>query len=401
MASPCDLVQDTLTIGDALKFGVGQNVPADPFTITDAASQAVLVHSSDALTISDAVIEMWTMQIADHLTIGDHIADHLVAVDLVSDALRIGDQTQVALIDLLSDAMSIGEQTACALAQTVSDHLTIGDGVAASLVATQLIHDALHISDRIQSGFSSLVSDALTISDAIYQKQTLVSLVSDGLTIGDSISSRASIFDVLVDALVINDAIAQQLTAISLASDHLVISDALYGGGNGAWTAHAEPFAMSRYTNFAFNSFASFNGRLLAAGPDGIYEVTGDKDAGANVNARIDHDLSDDVPDQRGEMQSDPNFKRPRYLYASYHSTGAIGLDLGYVDENDTSDGWIERSASYTMPAINASQFRSGRVPLGRGIRSQYLRPSIFNVSGANFSMNEGHLIVDSVKRKV
>lgn len=404
MASPCDLVLDALTIGDAYSTAIAQNVVGETtLTIGDAYKEAVGVVWADALTIGDAAEEMWTAAFADALTIGDAVQDHLVAYTLANDRLFIGDDTQIALTDKVSDALTIGDATSVGIAMIASDALTIGDEAQTRAVVKALMLDALRIADSAQISFSSDVEDSLTIGDAVDVRQSPVTLALDALTIGDAIQSHASVVSYAVDGLTIADDVATSLAALQLVADSLTISDAVFGGGQGgAWTAHVEPFAMSRYTGYGFTGMALVNGRLLAVNDSGVYELAGADDAGAHIAARIEHDLSDDAPDSRsGEMRNDDHLKRPRYLYASYHSTGQIAVDLGYIDENDTKNGWVERTASYTLPAMNSTQFRTGRVPLGRGIRSRYLRPVLKNVSGASFSMNEASLVVDSVKRKV
>ncbi|KJR40261.1 hypothetical protein MCHI_003839 [Candidatus Magnetoovum chiemensis] len=54
-----------------------------------------------------------------------------------------------------------------------------------------------------------------------------------------------------------------------------------------------ETLKTSTFDNFNFNSTASFNGKDLFAGDDGIYEIGGETDNGEKINARIKTDFID------------------------------------------------------------------------------------------------------------
>jgi UDP-3-O-[3-hydroxymyristoyl] glucosamine N-acyltransferase len=402
MPSPCDLVADALHISDAVRLGIAQNVPSDNLlNISDDFAIGAFTRIADSLTIGDALIQMWTQQLRDTLHISDAVAQHLVAKQLLRDTLRISDRAAFAISDEIGDAVSISDATTVGVAQIVADVLNIGDGVATHLAAVQLLRDRLTIGDAIQSGFASRIADSLTIGDAVEQRQALVSLVVDHLTISDAAHVGVAAVQTVRDTLAIADAVAQLLSTSTLVADTLAIADYVSGGAPGAWTAHVEPFAMSRYTGFGFNSMAEVGGYLLLAGEGGIFVATGATDAGSQIAAQVEHDLSDAVLDKRGEMRSDDHLKRPRYLYTSYRTAGQIAVELGYVDLNDAGNAYVERRVTETADAVDTAQLLTGRVPLSRGVRSRYLRPILKNVSGAAFAMNDASLMVDSIKRKV
>jgi hypothetical protein len=400
MADVCDTVQDALFILDAISIGLAQNAPSDNLLlISDAVKQGVAVRVLDTLTIGDALTEDWSMNVVEAMTIHDHTQDRLVTSTLARDRLLIRDVFVNGMTDKVVEAMTIADATSTRAKVTalVADALTIGEHTSMRAAVAALVADSLTISDKARGLLvvSEEVADALTLADAALVRAITGSIVTEAMTISDRALVLAAVAELVADALTIGDTATARLVANVLATDALLITDHATGGAPAAWSAHVEPFAMGRYTGFGFNSMASVNGYLLLASPSGLFVSSGNTDAGTAIAAQVDHDLSDIVPDGRGGMKTDEHLKRPRHLYMSIKANGQIAVSLGYVDGND--------EATVTEGAITlaANQFRTARIPLSRGIRSRYLRPSLKNVSGANFSMNDASLTVDSIKRKV
>lgn len=69
---------------------------------------------------------------------------------------------------------------------------------------------------------------------------------------------------------------------------------------------------VTEYTNFAFNSYASFNGVMLAAGADGIYSLTGNTDNGTQIDASFITGASDmDTPKWKRMTNITANVRAP------------------------------------------------------------------------------------------
>jgi hypothetical protein len=391
------LIEDDLTIGEDIHVRwvlAPEDAPA--MVISDNVLIAHAVKVSDSLTIGDATDVSSAALVRDSLAIADalHTSPQTARV---ADRLVITDESIQLFPIKVADTLTIGDATSFAVAAGVMDVLHISDEAKAPPAAVK-VSDSMSIADV--ASVSSLVklSDGLTIGDAVSLRKVATLLIQDSLTETDQLSSSNATIDLVLDHLMIADEakIAAVIAAVKV-QDNLVIEDFVKGAGpGGAWTAHAELMAMSRYTNYPFNSLAVVNGYLMAAGPAGIYDLRGDTDAGVHIDTALRHDISDDAIDSDGQMQNDPHFKRPRYLYVSYQSDGVLRLNLGYVDVNGT-----EQTASFDLPTQTANQFITGRIKLGRSIRSRYLRPTLVNLSGAAWGMNEMKLIADSIRRKV
>jgi hypothetical protein len=166
------------------------------------------------------------------------------------------------------------------------------------------------------------------------------------------------------------------------------------GGMWGAWTAHLETFAMSRYTGTPYQSMAVVDGVLLGAHEAGVSRLDADDDEGKPIDASIVHDWTDKVLDRTGEMRSSEYVKHPRFLYIGAETAGVLTFTLGYIGR-----GGNEAFAKYRVLTKNTATATS-RAILGRGITSRYLKPTISNENGSQFFINDATLLVDQTIRR-
>lgn len=68
---------------------------------------------------------------------------------------------------------------------------------------------------------------------------------------------------------------------------HLNVVIELDGEVYECWVLNTPKFAPSIYSNFDFNSYASFDGKAFGANATGIYELTGETDAGREIDAGV------------------------------------------------------------------------------------------------------------------
>ncbi|MBE3137649.1 MAG: hypothetical protein IMZ43_09720 [Thermoplasmata archaeon] len=142
--------------------------------------------------------------------------------------------------------------------------------------------------------------------------------------------------------------------------------------------------AISTYSNYPFNSLAKFNGRYLAAGENGIYELSGDSDSGTQILSKI----------KTGPMDFGEKFiKHLRNAWLTYRSDGHIELVL-YVDEDE--DNPVSRSTE-----IASDEIHEERLKVPRGLKGRYYTIELKNMSGSDFDIDKLSLLVESIRKKV
>ena len=160
-------------------------------------------------------------------------------------------------------------------------------------------------------------------------------------------------------ALAASTALGVAVISVSAPSQAFVYSTARYTGEEmDAWVTFADTGNAGRYTNFAFNSFATIGDRYFAFGEAGVVEIEGTTDLSAPIDLFL----------LGGTERKDIGLSRP---YKSY-ITGAIpdGLNVFVIDDMDEV---------YQYPALPSdSRMDTSRVTLGKGIRARHLRNGLF-----------------------
>jgi hypothetical protein len=136
-----------------------------------------------------------------------------------------------------------------------------------------------------------------------------------------------------------------------------------------SWVVNYETDAHWRYENFEYNSFATFNGKTYGCKADGVYELSGDTDAGTAIDAKITTPVSD----------FDNSFKkRMLKAYLGVKSDGDMVLKV-----------LAEGGNVYYYGVDNTrSSVGGARVNIGRGLTSRYWQFELMNSDGADFELD-------------
>jgi hypothetical protein len=141
----------------------------------------------------------------------------------------------------------------------------------------------------------------------------------------------------------------------------------VYGSPAAVWVVDMETGASTRYANFNFNSFGSFDGRQLAAGEDGIYLLGGDDDDGDLIQGMIDfgrHDFGTS------------KLKRVPTAYIGVASNGSLVLKV------------IANGEEYIYTARDSDETAMiQRVDIGKGIVASYFDFELYG-NGATFDLS-------------
>lgn len=150
------------------------------------------------------------------------------------------------------------------------------------------------------------------------------------------------------------------------------------------WVLNTRELALTEYDAFEFNSYALFNGQVLACGASGVVVL------GAQ-------DLDDDVAiDARGRTGADSlnmsYLKRIPRLYVSYSSPGDM------LFRTITKEGGTR---TYSLPFNGITELQQRRVPVGKGPKSRYWQYEFVNVNGSDFLINDLLAYPIALRRRV
>lgn len=195
---------------------------------------------------------------------------------------------------------------------------------------------------------------------------------------------------VLADAMQtvdVNDSssAAQLLTALLQTSVFVNVDEVLSAVPGECWVVNWETGATSRYEDFAFNSFATLDGRPFGMRSDGLYLLEGDTDAGAPIRASFS--LGERTLGVQG-------LKRIEQVYAGMSSTGRMYLKVIYQNERGPQE--------YIYAARRSDDYhRMQRFDVGRGIKAHYMTFEIYNSDGCDFDLDTVEFMVANMSRRV
>jgi hypothetical protein len=209
----------------------------------------------------------------------------------------------------------------------------------------------LHDTSAANMTLSMSFASALNLHDTGAQDRITFISFNERLSIQDTLSTNAVFGLVFPESLLVHDSITSNTPLV-------------------AYVVNANNFAVSTYQNFNFNSFMQLGGTYYGASEDGLYELEGDTDSGAAINAS----LTLGKQDFKSEM-----LKTLPSVYLGIKASGAMIMKI------ITDDGAIRM---YQLNAINNSSLQTSRLTVGRGVASRYWQFELQNVSGNDFTLD-------------
>lgn len=151
------------------------------------------------------------------------------------------------------------------------------------------------------------------------------------------------------------------------------------------WVVNLRKGAITEYNNFNFNSFAYFNGQVLACGPSGVFTLgTQSTDAGTAISAKYRTAVS--------TLGDTAWVKRVPRIYIQ----GSQGGDT--IFRTITAEGGT-RSYQLAWNKLTGTQQR--RVPIGKGPKSEYWQFEQENVGGSDFSTASVMAFPTKLRRRI
>jgi hypothetical protein len=311
-------------------------------------SQTTLLSST--IKMSEAITFIRTASLTSNMTIGD-------------------EQTLATIVNLVSNLLMSGgvETTNVSTTQELVSNMTMGEhlypGLLELLVSTALFSDSIEtVAVQLE-----ILTSLFTITDLQLISATAEADLTSTFTMSDSQSFEGSTHNAfLVSTMEMGDVIwSPYFEAI-------------------AWVMNTESQSISPFANFDFSSIVEHEGKLFAASPDGIFEITGDKDINRDIAAHVEWGFQDFSIKER---------KRASDLYIGY-----TGGDLEAKLET-YGDGQIVYN--YGIEKRDAEAPRNNRFKIGRGFKSRWWKVTLSNLAGADFQVYDVALNIIPTKRRL
>lgn len=183
---------------------------------------------------------------------------------------------------------------------------------------------------------------------------------------------------------VLTPAFGVTMSDVTAPNTILVFSDAIVSGAESTVLAfNAETFAATRYVGYNYVSFATFRGRHYGANVDGLFELTGDSDAGEDIDASI----------ILGRLNfGSSHLKRMYNAYISGVSEGSLSLRV-FGDDDKI------REYKTKVPLGDIIRYR--RVGIAKGLKMHYWQFEVRNEFGQTFDLHSMDLYPIVLQRRV
>jgi hypothetical protein len=150
-----------------------------------------------------------------------------------------------------------------------------------------------------------------------------------------------------------------------------------------SYVVNANTFAVTKYRNYNFNSYAHLEGIYYGITDDGIYELDGNNDAGTSIDATITLGKKDFDSKQ---------LKRIHMAYIGAHTNGDLILKVVADSGN---------ARYYKMKEQTSGNLKTTRIMLGKGIESRYWQFELTNVNGADLTLDSIAFMAVGLTRRI
>lgn len=368
-------------------------------------STAVFGEATDLLGAKDTAVASYNANAFDRAEASTSVKYRLAAAAL--DQLR----TSVAAVTFQQSVQSISEVVTAidrsVLQQAVSTLENLGISDAMSVTDIALVLDQLRGVASVETYYSSAVLLLLSaaVRDTLHQAEGVQ--VHDTAQLLDDVSHLAVSYAQLVDTMLAADSHTSTLGLLVIdrfefddsvqSKGHYLVESLLTGHatvifklGNELVTAVAMNVEgdkpISRYENYAFNSFAKIEGKYYGATDEGIFLLEGADDDGQAIQAR----LSTLYMDFGTSVQ-----KRIKTAYIGYKADGQLVLKVRSIDQGRVKESW------FAATPANAAGPSTARIGIGQGLRSTYWQFELANVDGADFELSTLELMPLTLSRRV
>jgi hypothetical protein len=383
-------ITQTLPILQQAVRGSGNTQNVDTLTVTDTAGGFATVDEvaqSDSVEASDSAIDGLTEQVSDSVNASDSASDINTAITAVSDSVLVEDDGFPPLwSNSISDSAEASDSVHQGTTEFISDSVEVTDS-APSYTYLEVISDSATAIDSSPVLWLDSITDVVLASDTPGELRVVLEIISDAVEVVDAVISYAGTLDQAVDIVLASDtATSAPSTINSAVTDTVIALDYSYAADfdSLAWVMNTETGAPWLFTNFNFNSVIEHAGMLFGGAQDGLYYLSGDDDAGRDIDAEILTGMLD---------FGFSNKKRISSIYFGY-TGGELECDVESYDQpNDIY--------TYGMEERLAEAPRNNRIKLGKGLKSRYWRFTIRNVAGAAFQVYDKFADVVASKRRL
>lgn len=380
-----DDTQETAVASDSVWLGLTA-VTEEVARASAAALFGLVVMHADAAAASDEVFDSWSHLVVEEAVASDELLDSRRSIQLVSDSARALDLVTGSIAVIHVETATATDEVIDSIGGMVTEVAVAAEEVIGQRYSTTLVEDKARASDKSIQATSVLVMEGATASDMVIQWAHMSSLVTDEAALSDEVIDAHEAAPELITATarasgeVVDHLHARDLVADGAVIEGLAIQFGLDAGQ--AWTASADSWAMSRYSQFTFESLAVINGSLYGVNNHGVFAIDGRDEEVTAIIKTGQLDIGGKV------------LVHPVSAYLEYELNGTAEMDV------TTTQSGAAETYTYGLPDEIANELTNGRFVFGRGLRGRHFAFTL-RMTGTHGHINDLTVMTAPTKRRV
>lgn len=339
------------------------------------------LSAADGFTVDHAVVATYAVRLFENVRAGA-VLDAVGSFGLaLADAVRITDRLRTGLGLSLTEQVTLGYAVDTLYALALVEQLGLSDAVIGNAAYQRSAADVIRIVDAFRRFIGGEVAEQLSLSETLVSKALRPAFASDGVGVSDAPASSIVVRVDLADGVDITSADALRMIYNDEIVEGVAFNAAFLSVGDSftTWALNTRTTAITEYQNYAFNSFAQLGGRYIGASAQGLYELTGDDDAGEQIIASLKTGIA-----QLGGSR----YTSFRAAYLGVRGAG------DYVLKLDTGDG------KYYTYSVTANDMETTKINLGKGLRARYFSFELIS-AGQDFDLDSLEFVPIVSQRRV
>jgi hypothetical protein len=379
-----DQIDENLSLAPAQGLVyVQQDGISERFSVSDLmdAIRAQNGAISENLTLSEALTAYYAIELAERILIDQsEIPNSKFNLTMAEQALFAADLSSAWPVTI-NELLTITAADAVQRAVTVMETLQLEDNVIPSIVYHMTLTERLVVADALARFLGADITESLTITPAMSGDAYKAAQVTENIAIADALTPQLIFRLTCTEELELTADEAVQMIFNAEIDETIEIAGAYLApdGSVTTWVMNTKTGGVTEYQNYAFNSFARVGNKYLGAADDGLYELLGDKDDGADIIATIRSGFAQWSGTHLGSFK------------AAYLAVAGPG---DYVLRVITRDG---KTYNYR---VNAADGRSAKITMGKGLRSRYFAFELVS-TGQDFDLDTLEFIPLVADRRV
>lgn len=338
------------------------------------------VRVIESIRLREDLVQLYGVILRDALAVRETLTGNQTGQVFVRDAIGFLERLQRAQAATLADGVGVAQTEQLQSLAVILERLRIFDQPGGGARYNLSLVQGIRLVAKLARFFGADMTDTFGLDDDMFARMRAFAQVDDTIGVDAQLTPQLLVAvtvrdDIQLDAaqavrMLFNPAVAEgvEFEAGYLAPD----------GSFTTWAMNTRTGAVTEYADYVFNSFASIGNRYLGASADGLFELVGDDDDGADIIARI----------RGGFLQfGGPQLSRLKEAYIA--STGGE-----FVLQIRTADGLVYNYR------VDARDGRSSKVHMGKGQRSRYFAFELIS-AGQDFELDTLEFVPIVMQRRV